>query len=311
VLMSMAAVLAAVAAVIVTAGPVGRHLPPRTRAVVLSGAAVGSALSWLCVVGVLAAPLVLEAPAVRALIGVPTNGVQVRHAVPLLVSAIAIAALVATVVSLAVLARRRWPAARDLWRLGRQPAACTIDGVAVVRSDQAFAVALPGYPGRIVVSSAMFGALDADERRVLLAHERCHLRSGHYLFRWATRLAAAVFPPAHRLVADCDFALERWADEQAAIAVSDRRVAARALVRAALAALAPLPGALAFPASTVTRRVAALGAPPPRMRWWALSFFALLALAAAWAGQSVVHNTHILVEIAGGPHPGGEAHARL
>ena len=61
----------------------------------------------------------------------------------------------------------------------------------------------------------------------------------------------------------------------------------------------PLPGALAFPASTVTLRVAALGAPPPRMRWWALSFFALLALAAAWAGQSVVHNTHILVEVAG------------
>ena len=32
--------------------------PARTRAVVLTGAAVGSALSWLCVLGVLAAPLV-------------------------------------------------------------------------------------------------------------------------------------------------------------------------------------------------------------------------------------------------------------
>src|SRR5580704_5459998 len=218
----MAAVLAAVAAVMVTAGPVGRRLPPRTRAVVLTGAAVGSALSWLCVLGVLAAPLVIAAPAVRALIGLPTTGVQVHHAAPLAVSAMATAALAATLVSLAVVAKRRWPAALDLWRLGRQPAACTVDGVAVVRSDQAFAVALPGYPGRIVVSSAMFGALDADERRVLLAHERCHLRSGHYLFRWSTRLAAAVFPPARRMVADCDFALERWADERAATAVGDR-----------------------------------------------------------------------------------------
>jgi beta-lactamase regulating signal transducer with metallopeptidase domain len=296
--MSMAAVLAAVAALMVSAGPVGRRLPPRTSAVVLTGAAVGSALSWLCVLGVLAAPLVLAAPAVRALVGLPTTGVQVHHALPVAISAIATAALAATLLSMAVVAKRRWPAALDLWRLSRQQTARTVDGLAVVRSDQAFAVALPGYPGRIVVSSAMVGALDAEERRVLLAHERCHLRSGHYLFRWATRLAAAVFPPARRLVADCDFALERWADEQAAVAVRDRRVAARALVHAALAAAAPVGTALAFPSSTVTLRVAALAAPPPRMRWWSLSFFGLVALTAAWAGQSVVHHTHILVAVA-------------
>jgi len=34
------------------------------------------------------------------------------------------------------------------------------------------------------------------------------------------------------------------------------------------------------------------------MRWWSLSFLILLALAAALAAQSVIHNTHILVEVA-------------
>jgi hypothetical protein len=301
VLVSLLVVLAAVAAVMATAGPVGRRLPPRTQAVMTTGAAVGSALAWLSVLGVLAARVVLAFSPARTLLGLPTKDLLVRHTVPWAVSALATATLFATLVGAGFLAKRRWPAARDLWRLGRRPAARTVDGVSVVRSDQAFAVALPGCPGRVVVSSAMFGALDAEERRVLLAHERCHLRSGHYLFRWATRLAAAAFPPARRLVPDCDFALERWADEQAAVAVGDRRVAARALVHAALATLAPLApprGALAFPASAVTRRVAALDAAPPRMRWWSLSFLGLLALLAAVAGQSAVHNTHILVEVA-------------
>jgi hypothetical protein len=298
VLTSLLEVLVAVVAVNVTVGPVGRRLPPRSQAVMVTGAAVGSAVAWLSVLGVLAAPLLLRPPAVRALIGLPTTGLEVRHTLPLAVSALATLALGVTLLGVAVVARRRWPAARDLWQLSRRPTARTDDGVAVVRSDQAFAVALPGCPGRVVVSSAMFAALDADERRVLLAHERCHLRSGHYVFRWATRLAAAVFPPARRMVADCDFALERWADERAAIAVGDRRVAARALVRAALAALAPVAGVLAFPASAVTRRVAALGDPPPKMRWLSLSWLGLLALAAALAGLSFGHNTHILEEVA-------------
>ena len=294
---SLLEVLVAVVAVNVTVGPVARRLPPRSQAVMVTGAAVGSALSWLSVLAVLAAPLLLRPPAVRALIGLPTKGLEVRHPLPPAVSALATAALGATLLWLAVVARRRWPAARELWRLSRRPAR-TVDGVAVVRSDQAFAVALPGCPGRVVVSSAMFAALDGDERRVLLAHERCHLRSGHYLFRWATRLAAAVFPPAQRLVADCDFALERWADERAAAAVGDRRIAARALVRAALAALAPVAGVLAFPASAVTRRVAALRAPPPKMRWLSLTWLGLLAVASALAGLSAGHNTHILEEVA-------------
>ncbi len=126
---------------------------------------------------------------------------------------------------------RRWlPAHRD--------GACA-GGLLVVDDPTPAAVAVPGLPGRIVVSSGMLRALSTDERRVLLAHEQCHLDAAHWLYRFAVRLAAAVCPPARPLVSPCDQALERWADEAAATAIGDRRLAAQAVARAPSPVTAP------------------------------------------------------------------------
>lgn len=150
----------------------------------------------------------------------------------------------------------------------------------ITPDDAADAYTVPGRPGRIVVSTGMLDVLDEPGRRALLAHEHAHLHGRHYLYATAARLAAAANPLVRPLAGAVDYAVERWADEDAAAAVGDRRQVATAVARAAVAAkhtrarrtpvLAlgavfsrgaglPLTGA-----GPVPRRVAALLAPAPR-----------------------------------------------
>jgi Zn-dependent protease with chaperone function len=144
----------------------------------------------------------------------------------------------------------------------------------VLESSCPEALALPGLRGSVVVTSAMLSVLDAEQQQVLLAHERCHARHHHWLFRLAVRAAAAAFPPARLLVADCDQALERWADEAAASSVGDRHLAARAVATAALAIHDHRSGVASagpgFSGGAVAERVHALLAPSPRRRRWPL-----------------------------------------
>ncbi|MFJ5289501.1 M56 family metallopeptidase [Streptomyces sp. NPDC088348] len=107
--------------------------------------------------------------------------------------------------------------------------------LAVLDDPAPTAFALPGIPGRIVVSSGMLQALAPDERRALLAHERAHLQRRHHLFLLVLQLASAVNPLLRPLARAGGFALERWADEEAGSVVADRSLVARAVARAALA----------------------------------------------------------------------------
>ena len=59
-------------------------------------------------------------------------------------------------------------------------------------SPQAFA--LPGRSARIVVTKGMLRALSPIERKVLLAHERAHLRHNHHRYQLAFALAGALNP---------------------------------------------------------------------------------------------------------------------
>jgi Zn-dependent protease with chaperone function len=167
----------------------------------------------------------------------------------------------------------------------------------VVDDPTPAAVAVPGWPGRILVSSGMLRALPVDEQRVLLAHERCHLDHAHWLFRFAVRLAAAACPAARPLVSACDQALERWADESAAATTGDRHLTARAVARAALArhdtGLAP-----GFTEGQVSARVAALLAPPARRRWTPGVVPLLLLAVAAGCALEAGHDVKDLFEIA-------------
>lgn len=142
--------------------------------------------------------------------------------------------------------------------------------ILVVPGSEVDAFALPGYRGRrgrIVVTSGMVRSLNADEREVLLAHERAHLAGRHHLLSIVVDLAAVVHPALRSLRETLVFHLERWADEEAAAAVGDRRVAAAAIARAALARAAhrrvtgyPLLSATSGP---VPQRVEALLLPAP------------------------------------------------
>ena len=139
----------------------------------------------------------------------------------------------------------------------------------VVPDGRPMAHAVPGRPGRIVVSTRMLDLLDPVERRALLAHERAHLVQRHHLFVATVEVAAAANPLLRPLVPVIRYTTERWADEISAGRVGDRSVVARAIGKAALATreVASAPGfALAVATGPVPRRVAALLTTPPAAR---------------------------------------------
>jgi len=282
------------------ARPAARRLPPPRAALLLAVAALGGATVWVIVVGLLAVLLAGQVPLVAATGRWSARLVGAGDPVPAVAS---VAAWVAVAVGLAgagVLTRRLLAEARA-WLPAYRSDRCA--GVLVVIDDPApAAVAVPGWPGRIIVSSGMLRALPADERRVLLAHERCHLDHAHWLIRFAVRLAAAACPLARPCVAACDQALERWADEAAAAETGDRSLTARAVARAALARQAsPLPAGVGFTDGQVGDRVAALLAPPPRRRWLPAALPLAVLAVAGFCALLAGHDVHELFELARAP----------
>ncbi|GAA2912728.1 M48 family metalloprotease [Streptomyces thioluteus] len=185
----------------------------------------------------------------------------------------------------------------------------------VIDSPGPDAYALPGRPGRIVVTTGMLRSLGPAEREALFAHERAHLAGRHHLHLLVAELAAHCHPGLRPARAAVRLAVERTADEAAAAVTGDRRLTARAIGRAALAASAARTtrpaGAPAATSGPVPQRVAALLAPPHRPHRLApllgglLMLCAGLSLAAAGAGAISLHER---IEIAQGEGPAA-AHA--
>ena len=113
---------------------------------------------------------------------------------------------------------------------------CMDDGVVVVPGPAIEAYALPGRPGRIVVSDRLLDRLDAGGRTALIAHEQAHLSGRHYLFAAAARLAAAANPMLLPVARSVDYTVERWADEHAAAVTGDRGLVAETIGQVALLA---------------------------------------------------------------------------
>ncbi|MGW5475361.1 M48 family metalloprotease [Streptomyces sp. NPDC004008] len=221
-------------------------------------------------------------------------------------------------------------AARMLWRRARTLAAAAVDaacmpardGLVVVDDDVPDAYALPGLPGRVVVSTGMLHTLDQADHDILLAHERAHLNAHHYVFVALAQLGAAANPLLRPLAGAVIYTIERWADENAAAVTGDRTRVARtvgkaalaahrapALVRAADAALgilgrrSPLAragrrGPLAK-AGPVPRRVAALLAPPLGSHPALVTATAALLASAMLATAEAAHDLHVLLETIG------------
>lgn len=164
--------------------------------------------------------------------------------------------------------------------------------IVVVSSDVATAYAVPGRHAHVVVSTGMLDQLDADERRVLFAHERSHLRRHHHRYVRTTDVAAGVVPllrPLHRHVR---YATERWADEDAVTEVGDRRLVARAICRAALATPAVASRALAIAELGVPDRVNALLS-EPRVGRARVATAAITAALVVGVGASTLQLHHL------------------
>ncbi|WP_445183142.1 M56 family metallopeptidase [Pseudonocardia sp. Cha107L01] len=278
------------------------RLHPRVGTWLLTATAVGLALTSGLALTALAATAVGQIPLVGAL-GDWSVGVLHRDDPASLT--LAMTACVLLVLALAAAGRaliRRTRALINAARTARRlPTEIPFGRVVVFDDPCPDAYALPGVPGRIVVSTGMLDALNTRERQVLLAHERAHLTCGHHVFVALAYLAAATNPLLRPVAAAVGYTTERWADEYAASAVGDRRLVARTIAKAALLTSrhhSPPAGALAITtgsaatklrgAGPVPRRVAALLAAPPRRRRLLLALaLTVLALAAACSIETV------------------------
>lgn len=284
-----------VAACLGALGPAAaRRLPPRHATWLLSVGSLVAATGTLAVLALLAWTLVGQQPEIAAE-GQWSAGTLRAHApASELVAASALGALAILLAVLSATAVRRAIALRAAYRTCRALGAA--NGELVVVDDPTVgAYAVPGRPGRIVVSRGLLAALSPNERRALLAHERAHLKGGHHWHLIAVALAAALNPLLRPLQSAAGLAVERCADEAAAEAAGSRRVAARALARSALAALAtPAAPSLGATSSIVTTRVASLLADPPRPRpALARLIIALLIIATAAALVASKETEHL------------------
>jgi Zn-dependent protease with chaperone function len=244
----------------------------------------------------LALPLVAQTSYLTALGHWSAATLRTAEATTPAVAAIALVVLVVCAALAVRAARSRIRALRSAFRLagGLQSA-----GELAVLDDAArTAFAVPGRPGRIVVTSGMLRELSAPHRRALLAHERSHLRHHHYLHETGVAVATAVNPLLRRLPSAVRLSCERWADEDAA-ALERRDTTADALVHAALGPLVAVPhGIFAAAATEVEVRVAALRAPVERMHAWRLLLLVAVLAAAVGAALDAAYGTDQLFDLA-------------
>ena len=153
--------------------------------------------------------------------------------------------------------------------------------VLFVEDDRAEAFTTAGPQAVIVVTTGLMDRLSEPEREALLAHEQSHRRHGHVWWLVAMDLAVAANPLLGRTGRAVTHAVERWADEDAAEHVADRRLVARTLARAALlrkqGPVAAVAAVLAA-GGDVPARVRAMLGPRPRGSVLASAAIGLLLL---------------------------------
>jgi Zn-dependent protease with chaperone function len=281
-----------------TAPALSRRLPPALATWLLSAggliAAAGSAAS----LALLGFTLVGQNPLLA------TRGhwsdTTLRHADPVAtpIAGAALFVLLLLGIRVVIAGLRRLGALRDAYRLA---AALPANGseLAVIEHPDQHAYAIPGRPGRIVVSTGLLRSLDASERRAVLAHERAHLAHRHHLHHTSVHLAAAANPLLRRVRAAVALSTERWADEDAAATCRRATVAAALTYAAAGPTLRPAPTVvLAATTTDVATRIRAMRVPAPRITLWRLALLLGLLLATALAVIEAAHDTERLFELA-------------
>ncbi|WP_045696359.1 M48 family metalloprotease [Streptomyces rubellomurinus] len=270
-------------------GPaVSRHLAPAAAVRVLTALLAAAAAATCWGLFALAAAGLANLPRPHGRWGGDGRALAVADPVPWGLGVLAAALLAVVAVRLLTGWRRHAARRRALGAVRSAPAA---GDLLVLPDDRADAYALPGRPGRVVVTAGLLRALSAEERAVLLAHERAHLACRHDRYAALAQAAVLVNPLFGRLRDEVGYGVERWADELAAEAVGSRRLAVRSLARAALAgACRPAgPPVLAYLRHRIADRAAALQGERPVNRWhrvWPAAG-ALLVVGAASADLGV------------------------
>jgi Zn-dependent protease with chaperone function len=241
---------------------VGRIAPTRAVVFVVAAMLCAAASTWGLVL--LSATLLGDTSLVAE--EASERGVQLQDPVPQLIGVTAVVLLVSGVFRVVRVLRARRGTTQELRAVCNS---CGTGELAVVALAAPHAFAVPGRPGRILVTQGLLSVLDGDERRVVLAHERAHLQSRHHWLRAATEVSAALNPvliPVREAVA---FLVERSADEHAAAVTGSRKLVAAAIAKVALAGgtdggVRAWSAALPFVGCEVSARVAALHSDPPR-----------------------------------------------
>jgi Zn-dependent protease with chaperone function len=284
-------------------GPaVARRVAPAAAGWLLSIGGLLSAFSAAAVLALLGVTLVAQNPEVAEQGHWSTT--VLRHADPVRWP-VATASLAALAIILWRFGRVVIGRARAMTAAYRTSRLLVSAGDLVVLPDlTADAYAVPGHPGRVVVTHGMLALLTPPERDALLSHERSHLRHGHHWHRAAVDVATALNPLLRPLAAAQQWTVERWADEDATVS-SDRIVAASALARAAAAtrSAARRPTvALAAADTSVERRIAALLDGPPRRHPQLLGVAALVVVLSLAATFEAARDTAVLFHAAGFVH---------
>lgn len=296
-----------------TARPLAARLEPRHATWLLTTAAVALAVCSMAALALLAAYAAAKAPFLATAGGYSQEVMQRGDPISAAAGVAAALALTGGAVAVAVMFRNRARALAESYRraAGLHPE----DGIVVVPGPAIEAYALPGLPGRIVVSGRLLDCLDDRRRAALIAHEQAHLASRHHLFSAVARLAAAANPLLIPVARAVDYTVERWADEHAASVTSDRRLVAQTIGQVALLAgtrrqrvagmalgiigsRAPRVS-LAW-AGPVPRRVAALLTAPPRRQTILLAACMVIVLMAGVAALLAARDLHALLELAQG-----------
>ena len=277
------------------ARPLARRAHPRTATHVLCAAGLALATTTLASLSLLTFPLIASIPLVATEGRWPSAAVEQHVPVPMWLSAITAACIVAiTVLLLRTVRRYRTDfvvAARIQHTAGSE--------VVVVDDAAVYAYACRPWPfraGVILISDGCLRSVDADERAAVLAHERSHLVHRHGLYQLVARVAGALDPLLRPLSREIDYSLERWADEDAAATVG-RPITATALAATATTAARPiLRPVLAHATSHVPERIRALlDEPRPRSRAL-LAVTTTNALVAAAAVALAARNTEVIFE---------------
>lgn len=106
--------------------------------------------------------------------------------------------------------------------------------IVILPTKDVFAYALPGKKASIVVSEGLKTRLSKDELEIVLAHERCHIEKRHDIWLNCGRICLFFNPLLVRQFKRLRHALERIADESAAVVCGDRIQVAHTISKVAL-----------------------------------------------------------------------------